>query len=121
MAELGSRNDNEQGTYGLDNDSNVAQRVISTLTVDHLVNLVLNSTLLSGVTYDQIFAGANGEGDFVLQFDLLGICQTQAVINITNGTTWTITKRICIADLVQEDGFDILQENGDNLLAQGLF
>lgn len=121
MGELGSRQDNEFKSFVLDIDTNVTRRVTQSLTANDLISIAINSQVIAGTSYDEVVASLNGANNTLLTFNLVGACQTQVLITFISGTNWTIINRGCIADLVQEDGFDILQENGDKLLAEGMF
>lgn len=92
----------------------------TTINKAEVLGLTKSSGLQDGETYDSIIAGAVDANENVIQYELAGICQFQIEINFVNGENFSIIKRVCEFDLLQEDGFVLLQENGDALRTQGL-
>ena len=92
------------------------------LTISALLNLTTGSGFLIGEEYDLIEYGLIGgpDGRSLLTFSLLGISQFQVLIDLVSNESFTIQKRASLYNLLQEDGFGVLQENGDNLLIEGL-
>ena len=117
----GSLDDRDRASFVLDIDTDVSRRVVSALTVHELFNISTIEGLTSGESFDKIESGVNGFADQILEFSLAGVCQFQLLFSLTSSTVFTILKRACEGPLLQEDGFNLLQENGDKLLAEGLF
>ena len=84
----------------------------------NILAMVRASGLNVGETYDVIIGVPMGS-DTLVQFELAGVCQFQIVVTETS-TTFKLFKRDCVFDLLQRDGFRLLQRNGDGLLIRGI-
>ena len=85
-----------------------------------VLGLTKSSGLQDGETYDSIIAGPIDAEENVIQYELGGICQFQIEIVFVGPQNFRITKRVCEFDLLQENGFVLLQENDDALRTEGL-
>jgi len=115
---------NEVARYVIDSAGNrILQEIAdggSTLSTADLIGMTRSAGFSDGESYDKIEAGNFSLSQQLLEYSLAGVCQFQIEIIDNGGGSFSITKRICTGFLLQEDGFKILQENGDALLAQGL-
>ena len=120
MALPNVRQERDQDSFTIDVDNDAARRVVKPTSIETLLNLSTIVGLTSGETFDEIQSGLNLDGQMILEFSLAGACQFQLALTLTSSTVFNILKRPCEGFLLLEDGFGLLQENGDNLLAQGL-
>ena len=112
--------DLENAKFRKDVDGNVCANVCKSVDISDLMNLSTIVGFTSGETFDEMQAGINSTGQQILEFILGSVCQFQLVFTLTSSTSFNILKQDCTGRLLQEDGFAILQEDGSNLLAQGL-
>lgn len=84
-----------------------------------LLNLTTTSGLTAGETFDAIEFQASSSTQSVLSYMLAGTCIFQLVLELIDQTEFSITKRDCLFNLLQENGDFLLQENGDKLLIEG--
>jgi len=94
------------------------------ISLNTLFNLTNSSGLLVGAEFDCIMYGVGGEGNEglnILTYELDGVAQFQIVLDLISQENFTIYKRPAEFFLLQENGDNILLEDGVGALrTQGL-
>jgi len=88
--------------------------------LNELLRVASSSGLVDSGLFDKVVYGKIDEVRHILEYSLSDICQFQIVLTYTSTSSWQVLKRPCEFPMLQEDGFYLLQENGDQLLVQGL-
>jgi hypothetical protein len=101
-------------------DTALTEAVSSGIKKADVLAMTRSSGLQEGETYDQIEGAQVTSDEYVLQYDLNGICQFQIQMDTSDDSSFEIIKRVCEFDMLQEDGFVLLQEDGFALRTEGL-
>jgi hypothetical protein len=115
------RETREQQQFGLDEKGLVVVRTLQsdTITYDTLFSIANSSGFLVGEVYDEIAAGLNLSGKYILDYYFAGITQFQIELNIISQKDFTVKKLVAASFLLQENGDIINLEDDGKLLIQG--